>query len=275
MAWHQLHMGLVQSARVTDTMKGVKLYSSHDLRYNVLELPVQDGSVYLENRTADGYDQSIPFCNGEKGAMFATDVSQYVQPLDIPAITANAQVDSFDVPDDTKICNIYSLAGKNDNFSIGQFTISNVSAAGPVMTLDITKRDITPAIDHYMVRYWVNNPNMAGYRMYHSVKAPANGTVDVDFTSFPSGNDPTAYFTVNLDAYYNTGEVRSVNASATWTSSSGYLSPSIDPIQNPGVPKGDAIVMMKFDPTVAKQSTVTFTVKNAGFSTAIRFMNVP
>ncbi len=274
MARHQVQMGLVTPTRITDTTLGVKLYSSHHLQYNVIELPVLDGYVYLENRTAEGYDRSIPFCDGSTGALFPTEVSQYVQPLDIPGITRNAQATVFDEPDGSLLCDAYALAGHNASFSYGQFTISNVSAAGQVMTFDVTKRNMTPSIDHFKLRYWVVNPNKEGYRMFHSVRVQANTTTNVDFASFPSGTDPSAWFTISLEAYYTTGEVRSVNADATWTTTSKYLFPDVLPI-NQTMPKSDAIVHLLLIPSATKEKSADLDVGYAGFTTRIHFVNLP
>jgi len=41
---------------------------------------------------------------------------------------------------------LYALAGHNDTFTYGGWKISNVSAPGPTMTLDIEKLPVTPAI---------------------------------------------------------------------------------------------------------------------------------
>jgi hypothetical protein len=273
MAYHQVAMKLVTPTVVTATAKGIKLNSPHRLDYNVIRLPMQDGYILLENRTAEGYDLSIPFCSGHTGGIFVTEVSQYVQPLNLPQISALFAAATFE--DSTwAVCNTYAVAGHNDSFSIGQYTISNVSAAGPVMTLDITKRDLTTAIDHYDLKYWINNPNKPGYRMWHWVRAAAGATTDVDFASFPSGSDPTAWFAIDLEAFYNTGEVRSVNAEATWTSASSYLVPEVFPI-NLTMPKSDAIVNLKFVPTEAKTTTAVFNVQYGSFATNIRFINIP
>ena len=52
-------------------------------------------------------------------------------------------------------CNFYSLQGHNDTFTIGRYTINRISAPGMVMTVDITRNDVTPAIAKYMYRYWL------------------------------------------------------------------------------------------------------------------------
>jgi M6 family metalloprotease-like protein len=266
--------GLVKPTPVTGTMLGVKLYSPQSRNYNVLQIPVVDGSLYLENRTAEGYDRSIPFCAGHTGGLFGTEISQYNMPLNIPGIAAHASAVMFDEPE-TIFCDHYSLAGHNDTFTIGGYTVSKVSAAGPVMTVDITRNPTTPAIQSYKLRYWINNPAKAGYRMFHNVTAEAGKTTVVDFATFPSGTDPTGYFTIGLDAYYNTGEVRAMNAEVTWTSSSPYLVLLNLPIMNPGSTRGDSIINMVINRAVTRAPTVTLTIASPTFNTSVRLINVP
>ena len=266
--------GLVTPTAITQTTLGVKLYSPQSINHNVITLPIVDGLLYLENRTAEGYDRSIPFCNGETGGLFATDNAQYLQPLDIPGIKTYAGAISFDVRDEN-FCDYYALKGRNDTFTIGQYTISNLSAPGTVMTLDITRNDVTPAIDNYKFRYWVTDTTRTGYRMWRNLPAPANQTTDIDFATFPSGTDPKGYFTIGLDAYYNTGEVRSVDADATWTSTSSYLTIVTNPIKNPGTARGDAIIVLQINTAATRTPTVVVNVSHQGFSASFRLLNVP
>jgi len=154
--------------------------------------------------------------------------------------------------------------------------IVSISEAGPVMTLDITRNNTTSVIDSYKYEYWVKDPNRAGYQMRHFVPAPANATTDIEVATFPSGTDPTAWFTMNLIAYYNTGEIRSVNADATWTSTSSYL--TVQPaakFQNPGTTLGDAIVPLQINTGVARTPTVMVNISHGSFSTSMRLINVP
>lgn len=268
--------GLVTPTPITDTTLGVKLYSPQNTNYNVIKLPITDGYLYLENRTADGYDRSVPFCSGHTGGIFATDPAQYLMPLDIPGIASRNPAVTYDGNDDETICNFYALKGTNDTFTIGQYTISNISEAGPVMTLDITHNNTTSVIDNYKYEYWINDPNRSGYRMRHFVPAPANATTDIDFATFTSGTDPTAWFTMNLIAYYNTGEIRSVNADATWTSTSGYLTAAPSSrFQNPGTTRGDAIVQLKFDTSATRTPTAVINISHGSFNTSMRLINIP
>jgi len=273
---NKIQAGFVTATRITETTRGLELHAPETGRaFNVVELPVVDGFLYLENRTAWGYDQSIPFCEAHTGGIFPIDASQYLSPLNIPGIVLFAQQDSFDVPDEI-FCDYYALAGHNAGFSLGQWTIENVSAPGPVMTLDIVKNDRVSTIDHYKFRYWVNNPDQAGYRMWHRVRAEPNGNVTIDFSSFPSGDDPAGYFTISLESYYTTGEVRSVNTEATWSSSSPYVSLNkISTYTNPGAFRQDSIVQIALNAGAPHTSTATATVMLGSFQTSFTLTNIP
>ena len=264
------------NARITETTRGLELYAPETGRaFNVIELPVVDGFLYLENRTAWGYDQSIPFCEAHTGGVFPIDASQYLSPLNIPGILLYAEQDSFDVPDEI-FCDYYALSGHNAGFSLGQWTIENVSAPGPIMTLDIVKNDRVSTIDHYKFRYWVNNPDKPGYRMWHRVKAEPNGNLPIDFSTFPSGDDAAGYFTISLEAYYTTGEVRSVNTEATWSSGSPYVSLNkISTFTNPGAFRQDSIVQIALNTGATYSSTATGTVTVGSFQTSFTLANIP
>jgi hypothetical protein len=272
---NKIRAGFVKPTAVTDTVKGLKLYSPQSLEYNVVQLPVVDGFLYLENRTAEGYDRSIPFCTGQPGGLFATEVSQYLMPVNLPGIARDLNTATFDMPEYV-FCEYYGFKGSNDTFTLGRYTISNVSVAGPVMTLDVTRSDVTSAIAKYKYRYWINNPAKAGYRMWHVVTAEAGKATDVDFSTFPSGTDPKGYFTMNLEAYYNTGEVRSVNGEATWTSMSPYVVIAPIPLQvNPGAQRADTIISLQLNTAVARTPTAVVNLTYQTFSTSLRLNNVP
>jgi M6 family metalloprotease-like protein len=267
--------GLVQATPITDTTRNIQLYSPHTRQYNVLRIPVVDGYAYLDNRTLEGYDQSIPFCNGDTGGMFVTDTSQYLQPLNIPGISARLAASSYDIPKET-LCDFYGFKGHNDGFTIGQFTISNVSAPGPVMTFDIVRNSVTPMITKYMYRYWVNDPNVAGYRMWHAVQAIPNQSTTIDVSTFPGGTSASGYFTISLEAYYNTGEVRSVNPDTTFASMSPYV--QINPIPlsvNPGAQIADTIIQLQFVQAATYTSTAVVNVSRQGFASSFTLTNVP
>jgi M6 family metalloprotease-like protein len=267
--------GLVQATTITDTTRNIQLYSPHTRQYNVIRIPVVDGYVYFDSRTAEGYDQSIPFCNGDTGGIFVTDTAQYLQPLNIPGIASRLAASSYDIPKET-LCDFYSFKGHDDSFSIGQFTVTNVSAPGPVMTFDLVRNNVTPVIAKYMYRYWVNDPNMAGYRMWHAVQANPNQTTTIDVSTFPDGTNASGYFTITLEAYYNTGEVRSVNPDTTFTSTSPYV--QINPIVlsvNPGAQKADTIIQLQLNQSATYVSSAVVNVTYQGFMSSFTLVNLP
>ena len=273
---NKLAAGFVQATHISETTRGLKLYAPETGKaYNVLELPVVDGFLYLENRSAWGYDQSIPFCNGDQGGLFPIDASQYLTPLDIPGISKYPPLESFDLPDEV-FCDFYALAGHNASFTLGAWTIENVSAPGPVMTLDLVKSEVTPKITHYKFRYWILNPNKEGYRMWHRAEATANGNTPIDFATFPSGDDPAGYFTISLESYYDTGEVRSVNSDATWTSDSPYVTVSpLGDFTNDGAFRKDTIVRIALNSGEAHTSTATVSVSAGSFATSFTLNDIP
>jgi M6 family metalloprotease-like protein len=273
---NKLAAGFVEPTHITETTRGLKLYAPETGKaYNVLELPVVDGFLYLENRTAWGYDQSIPFCNGDQGGLFPIDASQYLSPLDIPGISKYPPLESFDLPEDV-FCDFYAFSGHNAGFSLGAWTIENVSAPGPVMTLDLVKKEVSPKIAHYKFRYWILNPNKEGYRMWHRAEATQNGNTSIDFATFPFGDDPTAYFTISLESYYDTGEVRSVNADSTWTSESPYVSlNTVSEFTNPGAFRKDRIIQIALNPAATHVSSAKVNVSSGSFQTSFTLNNIP
>ena len=273
---NKIAAGFVQPTHISETTRGLKLYAPETGKaYNVLELPVVDGFLYLENRSAWGYDQSVPFCNGDPGGILPIDASQYLSPLDIPGITKYPSLPTFDLPDEV-FCDFYGLAGHNANFTLGPWTVENISAPGPVMTLDLVKKDVTPKIDHYKFRFWVINPNKQGYRMWRSVEATQGGTVAIDFSTFPFGNDAANYFTISLDSYYNTGEVRSLNSDATWTSDSPYVSlNTVATFTNPGAYRKDSIIQLALNAGATYSSTAKVNVTVGAFQTSFTLSNIP
>jgi len=273
---NKLAAGFLKPTHISETTRGLKLYAPETGKaYNVLELPVVDGFLYLENRSAWGYDQSIPFCNGDKGGLFPIDASQYLTPLNIPGISSRPPLTSFDLPDES-FCDFYALSGHNDSFSLGPWTIENVSAPGPVMTLDLVKKDVTPKIAHYKFRYWITNPNKQGYRMWHRAEATQNGNTLIDFATFPSGNDAAGYFTISLESYYDTGEVRSVNSDAVWTSEAPYVSlNALGDFTNDGAFRKDTIVQIALSSSAAHVSSAKVNVSAGTFQTSFTLNNIP
>jgi M6 family metalloprotease-like protein len=273
---NKIAAGFVAPTRITETTRGLKLYAPETGKmFNVLELPVQDGFLYLENRTAWGYDRSIPFCAGAAGGLFAVDASQYLSPLNLPAIESRPPLASFDSPDEI-FCDYYALAGHNAPVSFGGWQLENVSEAGPVMTLDLVKTDAPVSIEHYKFRFWIINPNREGYRMWHWQEAPPNGSTTIDFATFPSGDDATGYFTITLEAYYSTGEVRSVNKDVVWTSDSSYAFTSLlTTITNPGSHLDDAIINISLDTSAPYTDTATISATVGDFQTSFKLINIP
>jgi M6 family metalloprotease-like protein len=273
---NKIAAGFVTPTRITETTRGLKLYAPETGElFNVLELPVQDGFLYLENRTAWGYDRSIPFCDAASGGLFAVDASQYLSPLNFPAIESRPPLESFDSPDEI-FCEYYALAGHNAPVSFGGWRLENVSEAGPVMTLDLVKTDAPVSIEHYKFRFWIINPNREGYRMWHWQEAPPNGSTTIDFATFPSGDDAAGYFTITLEAYYSTGEVRSVNKDVVWTSDSSYAFTSLlTTITNPGSHLDDAIINISIDPSAPYTDTATISATVGDFQTSFKLINIP
>ena len=144
------------------------------------------------------------------------------------------------------------------------------------MTVDVVKKDVTPKVAHYKFRYWVINPNKEGYRMWHSVEATQGGNTMIDATTFPSGTDPAGYFTISLEAYYDTGEVRSLDADATWTSESPYVSPNnIAEFTNPGAFKHDAIIQLAINAGTTPSDTAKIDVDAGTFQTSFTLTHLP
>jgi M6 family metalloprotease-like protein len=265
-------------AAVTDlaaTATGIELHSAHTGRYNLIRLPLANGTfLYLENREARGYDVSIPFCQGHAGGLFATVTNTHLVPLPISALESEHYLTDYD-PLDAEVCHTYAVKGHNDPFGIGGYTIKNVSEAGPTMTFDLEKQAVTPAIEHYKFTYWIRDPDREGYRKWHTQMAVEDGSIDVDVATFVDGDDPTAVFAVRLDAFYNTFDRQSVNSYASWSTSSGYLALEILPMTPGEFPLDDTIV--RFFPVQGAPyaSTATVDVSHQGFDTSVRFINLP
>ncbi|MFH1440917.1 MAG: dockerin type I domain-containing protein [Candidatus Omnitrophota bacterium] len=259
--YNKIVCSFVEPANITSTTYNVKLYSPHTDDYNVIALPVTGGYLYLENRTKEGYDYGIPFIN-DNGGLFATDVSQYITPLQLSTDCGN-------------LGDYYSYQGHNDEFSLGGYTITNISPAGPVMSCDIIYNEITPVIEKYKYRYWVNDPEREGYRIWKYSGAQEGQMVDIDFSSFPYGDDPNGYFTINLAVYYNTGEIRSANLEAQWPTASKYLKISKVKISNPYTYADDAIISLSFNEAEPYEQSAIVSVDHNGFQSSFRLINLP
>ncbi len=260
-----------QTIRRTST---VTLNSIDTGEYNIIKVPVVDGFLYIENRPARGYDQSIPFCNGDKGGLFFTEDAQYVRPLNITNIDFYRDTDVYD-ENRIDLCDYYALKGHNDTFSLGQYSFSKISAPGPKMTLKITKNPIISKIDSYKWTWDIKNPDKEGYQLIHNVR-PTEGTPTIiDFSKIPHGDDPNNIFSLTLQSYYNTGEIRSVNAQAHWQSSSNYVEIKKLSVWNGAVFRPDAIIQITLNPDAPYQDNVIITATHKGRTFKAQLISLP
>jgi M6 family metalloprotease-like protein len=273
----KLQAGFVESpTMITETTLGVTLKSPHDPGYSIVTLPVVDGLLYIENRTANGYDRSIPFCGEDSGGLFFTQVSQYIQPLNIPGIILHRDALELDYPPGGSVCDIYATNGHNDSFRIGGYLIENISTSGPVMTFDILRENLTPEIVAYKYRYYINDPEKPGYRLWHILEAEEGVTSSVDFREMPFGDDASRSFVFKLDAYYNTGESRSVNLETTWSTSSSYLIIRKGAaFRNQGAFRDDALLNILFDSHAFYENSAIVDISVNGFNASVEFEYLP
>jgi M6 family metalloprotease-like protein len=271
-AMHKLRAGWVKPTPVTESLTGVKLYAPElGKQYNVIQLPVTQGFLTLENRTAQGYDASIPFCNGETGALFVDDVSQYLDPLDLTVEhLPSTAPEIFDR--DVTLCDVYALAGHNGGFSFGGWKISNVSAPGPVMTVDIEKLPVTPAIDHYRFEAWYLKDGQRE-RRYTRLDGAAS---TIDFSTLDGGSAIGGFVSIGVNAYYTTGEVRSVALSTTYTSDSPYFElANAGEFTNGGAPTADSLTYVTIHPDQPHVSSAKVTFQSGTLNHTITFTNLP
>jgi M6 family metalloprotease-like protein len=271
-AIHKVRAGWVVPTELSSSMTGVKLYAPElGKKYNVIKLPVQDGFLLLDNRTAAGYDQSIPFCAQEAGAMFVDEVAQYLTPL--PLATAGAMITQTDYIETVPtLCDVYALAGHNDSFTYGGWKISNVSAPGPTMTVDIEKLSGTPAVSYYALRtFWDDN----GKRVAHQTKL--DGTASTfDYSKLSGGTSVTGFVSLGLLAKYTTGESRSVSLNTTYTSDSPYFTiANAGKFTNGGAPLSDSLTYVTIHTDATKVTSAKVTFKTGTFSHTITFTNLP
>jgi M6 family metalloprotease-like protein len=271
-AMHKVRAGWVTPTELTGSMQGVKLNAPElGKQYNVIKLPVAQGFLLLENRTAAGYDQSIPFCAGEKGALFVDDVAQYLNPL-VLTNGAAPHTESDFVETYPTLCDVYALAGHNDSFTYGGWKISNVSAPGPTMTLDIEKLAVTPSISYYMLRtFWDD----AGKRIGHQIKLEGSAST-FDFSKLSGGTSITGFVSLGLNAYYTTGEVRGVALDTTYTSDSPYLEiANAGKFTNGGAPTPDSLTYVTIHPDQPHVTSAKVTFKTGTLEHTITFTNLP
>jgi M6 family metalloprotease-like protein len=270
-------LGFASVTRFSDTARGVELHSPElGQRRNVIELPVMDGLIYVENRTRWGYDASIPFCEGSSGGLFVMEISQYLGAVNMPGIQRNLDAVEF-FEGELDFCEYYAHAGHNDAFEFGGWRFENISQAGPTMTVDIVKVAATPVIDHYKIGYWVNDTTREGYRRKFFQRFDASLTPVMDFSEIIDGDLIATRIPLFLQAYYTTGEVRAHNHLASWSSDSPYVTVVTDgqPFTNEGALMPSAISIVQYDTGVTPTSTATITVNTGTNVGAFTMSNVP
>jgi hypothetical protein len=255
----------------------VKLYSPElGQRRNVIELPVMDGLIYVENRTKWGYDASIPFCEGSNGGLMVMEISQYLGAVSMPGIKRNLAASEF-YEGELDFCEYYAHAGHNDSFEFGGWRFENISQAGPVMTVDIVKLPTTPAIDHYKVGIWVNDTTRVGYRRKLFKRFDANLKPTLSFSDIIDGDTTATRVPLFLDAYYTTGEVRAHNHLASWSSDSPYVTVVTDglPFTNEGALMPSAISIVQYDTGATPTASATISVNTGTNVGAFTLSNLP
>ena len=131
------------------------------------------------------------------------------------------------------------------------------------------KFDMTPAIQDYRYEYWVNDAENPGYRKW---KLDPGNVSQIDFSDFPgASNESSSVFTFNLDAVYNTGEIRSKNHLAGWATDSSYLYLNIVPINS----NTDALVQIRFNDGPPYESNAVMHVTHESYSNTFTFINLP
>lgn len=273
LGYFKRNAGFVEPTTIEATTTGVTLRSASTGEYDLVRLPLVSGSLYLEYRTAEGYDASVPFCGGHTGGLFATEVAERIVPFDLVGRTTWGQAQRYDTVLDQDFCNFYALPGYNDGaIVLGGYTIDNLVVEGSSVTFDVTKGP-APVLDHYKLKYAVTGPDGALNWRHEPIEPGV--PLDVDFSSWAGGDDPTAYKTIELLAYYDTGELRSLNVDATYTSSEAYLTFSKSYADQDGEMLRVGIVAVEFEQSVPYVSTATVQVTAGTFSGTIRLLNLP
>lgn len=269
---HRLRSGWVEATELTGSMQGVQLHAAElGKQANLIKLPVAQGFLLLENRTAWGYDQSIPFCAGEAGALFVDEVGQYLSPLNLTLDYAPPTTPDVTKPA-TTLCDVYALQGHNDSFTFGGWRISNVSAPGPIMTLDIEKLDVVSAVDHYR---FVGYFDEAGARVRHEKRLDGAAST-IDYSTLHGGDSRSGFVSIGINAYYTTGEVRSTALETTYTSSAPYLTfANAGEFQNGGAPTPDSLTYATFHADETPVASVDVNFKTGTLDHTITFTNLP
>ena len=254
----KIRAGFVEPMAVGESLTQIPLYTAVSPHYNVVRLPALDGYVLIENRTQEGYDTGLPFAEGHSGGLIATKVVEFRRFL-----RTNPDVLSYDFAD------YYRFKDYQDEFTIGGYRIYNISDPGEQMTFDIEKLDIAPAIVDYRYDYWITDPNRVGYRMLDFL--PGN-TEEIDFNTYSLSESPEGrYYTINLKAIYNTGDIITVNHLAEWESSDPYLN-----LQKGMINYGtDAIIRFNFDTSQPYVDRATLSVQYEDYQHELVITNLP
>jgi M6 family metalloprotease-like protein len=270
-AMHKVRAGWVTPTEVTGSMTGVKLYGPElGKQYNVLKLPIAGGFLIIDNRHGWDYDLSIPYCNGGEGAIFVDEVAQYLNPLWLTDAAPPTDAE-YEDPWPT-MCDIYAVAGHNDTFTHGGWKITNVSAPGPIMTLDIEKLDVTPAIDHYTLEVWLDKD---GSRTRYQKRLDGDAST-FDYSRFSGGDTVDGYVSIAVNAIYNTGEVLGMALDTTYSSDSPYVTvANAGKFTNGGCPTPNSLTTFTFhtEETPVTQAKITFTTGTLNHT--VTFTNLP
>lgn len=254
----KIRAGFVEPMTVSASLNQVPLYSAVSPHYNVVRLPSMDGYVLIENRTKEGYDSSLPFAEGHSGGLIATKVVEFRRFL-----RTDPDVMSYD------FSSYYRFKDYQDEFTIGGYRIYNISDPGEKMTFDVEKLNITPAIVDYRYDYWITDPNRSGYQMLNFLP---QDTAEIDFNTYSLSESPAGrYYTINLKAIYNTGDIITVNHLAEWQSSDPYLNLQKAPVNN----GTDAIIRFRFDANQPYVDRATLSIQHEEYRHDIVITNLP
>ena len=243
--------------------------------YQSIKLPTEDGYILLSNRHATGYDSAIPFCHAG-GGLVITEVAQYIMPIDLGNMVN--QRESIDYIKEFDFCDHYATQGHHDQFDFGGYHFHDLSQSGSVMTLQVERINDVRIAEDYKWRWFKNDPNQAGYRLWWHERAEPGIATEIDFEEVPGGDNPGGYFTMLLNAYYDSNEIRSVNSIATWSSSNPYVSLKINSVTGgPGTTVGDAIVQVVFEPgeLCPADRSVVITAEVNGVNYLANLVNIP
>lgn len=244
-------------------------------KFQSIKLPTEDGYILLSNRHAHGYDTAIPYCHAQ-GGLVITEVAQYIMPLDLSNLDIHRE--SIDYIKNFDFCTHYATQGHNDRFEFGGYRFHDLSPSGPTMTVKVERISETRLAENYKWRWFKLDPNQPNYRLWWHERAEPGLSTEIDFDEVPDGDNPSGYFTMLLNAYYDTNEIRSVNSTAIWSTSDPYVSLNINPVTGgPGTTVGDAIVQVVFEmtETCPTDRTALITANVDGTHYSAKLTNIP